>query len=54
MELKGVSTKELSEELTKREGIQVIELSPEELAKIEIGPIKCELTGPVQIIVNYD
>lgn len=27
--------------------------TPEELAKIEIGPINCELTGPVQIIVNY-
>lgn len=54
MELKDVSTKELSEELTKREGVQMIELSLEEIAKLETGPINCELTGPVQIIVNYD
>ncbi|PEI49928.1 BC1881 family protein [Bacillus toyonensis] len=50
MNLKNVSTKDLSEELEKREGIETIHLGPYE--EIEVGGIVVD--GPAIILINKD
>ncbi|MDT3494910.1 BC1881 family protein [Bacillus toyonensis] len=50
MNLKNVSTKDLSEELEKREGVTTINVYPYE--KIEVGGIVVE--GPAIILINKD
>ncbi|MBJ8031403.1 BC1881 family protein [Bacillus cereus group sp. N21] len=50
MNLKNVSTKDLSEELEKREGITTIDVEPYE--KIEVGGIVVD--GPAIILINKD
>ena len=54
MEEKVQTTKELSELLIQKDGVQVLTLGPNESLSLETGPISCELKGPVQIIINYD
>ena len=50
MNLKNISTKDLSEELEKREGIVTINIGPYE--EIEVGGIVVE--GPAIILINND
>ncbi|SMD65730.1 BC1881 family protein [Bacillus pacificus] len=50
MNLKNVSTKDLSEELEKREGVATINVEPYE--KIEVGGIVVD--GPAIILINKD
>ncbi|PFY95265.1 BC1881 family protein [Bacillus wiedmannii] len=50
MNLKNVSTKDLSEELEKREGITTINVDP--YVKIDIGGIVID--GPAIILINKD
>lgn len=50
MNLKDVLTKELSEELEKREGVTTINVEPYE--KIEIGGIVVD--GPAIVLINKD
>ncbi|PGT35666.1 hypothetical protein COC97_24645 [Bacillus anthracis] len=50
MNLKNVSTKDLSEELEKREGVKTINVEPYE--KIEIGGIVVD--GPAIVLINKD
>ena len=55
MNLKHVTTKELSKELESRLGIQTISLQLEEQAKITVGDQKAfSFDGPAVIIVNMD
>ncbi|ADN99238.1 BC1881 family protein [Lactiplantibacillus plantarum] len=55
MDLKDVTTKELSKELESRLGIQTISLQLEEQAKITVGDQKVfNFDGPAVIIVNMD
>lgn len=48
------STAAITDNLVKREGVQMFDIGYSESAKMEVGPIKCELTGPAKLIVNYD
>ncbi|CUB08530.1 hypothetical protein BN2127_JRS1_00312 [Bacillus cereus] len=50
MNLKNVLTKELSEELEKREGVTTIHVEPYE--KIEVGGIVVD--GPAIVLINKD
>lgn len=50
MNLKNVSTKDLSEELEKREGVKTINVEPYE--KIEVGGIVVD--GPAIVLINKD
>lgn len=50
MNLQNVSTKDLSEELEKREGVITINLGPYE--EIEVGGVVVE--GPAIILINKD
>lgn len=52
--MESTTTANLTEELIRREGVQVITIGISETIKIETGPIKYELTGPVKLIINYD
>ncbi|MCC6116950.1 BC1881 family protein [Lactiplantibacillus plantarum] len=55
MDLKDVTTKELSKELESRLGIQTISLQLEEQAKITVEDQKVfSFDGPAVIIVNMD
>lgn len=49
-----VSTKEISKELTTREGITHIIVEPYENVKITTGQGEQEFTGPAIIIINQD
>lgn len=48
------STKELSEELLAREGIQSILVKPYEEVKITVGQQETTFTGPAVILINRD
>lgn len=50
MNLQNVSTKDLSEELEKREGVITINVGPYE--EIEVGGVVVE--GPAIILINKD
>lgn len=52
--MKSISTKNISEELTEREGIIHINVEPYEKVKITTGQGEREFTGPAIIIVNQD
>ncbi|MFA2694560.1 BC1881 family protein [Bacillus mycoides] len=50
MNLKNVSTKDLSEELEKREGVETMNVEPH--VKIEVGGIVVD--GPAIVLINKD
>lgn len=50
MNLNNISTKDLSEELDKREGVKKIDVEPYE--KIEVGGVVVD--GPAIILINKD
>lgn len=56
MELSQYSTKELSEELSRREGVRVVNFEPHEPFRVwddtNDEGIKC--TGPATILINQD
>lgn len=54
MELKNVSTKELVEELTKREAVEKIVVEPYEPYSITIGEQQINDGGPVVILRIWD
>jgi hypothetical protein len=49
-----ILTKDISKELTKREGITQINIEPYEKVKITTGHGEQDFTGPTIIIVNQD
>ncbi|VUG07068.1 hypothetical protein PPOLYM_03476 [Paenibacillus polymyxa] len=48
------STKNLSEELSKREGVEVITVEPHQEFKITVGQQEETFTGPAVILINQD
>lgn len=52
--MKDYSTKEISNELTMREGVTPIHVEPYEKFIISTGQGEREFTGPAIIIVNQD
>ncbi|MCP3807147.1 BC1881 family protein [Paenibacillus sp. Lou8.1] len=48
------STKNLSEELSKREGVEVITVEPHKEFKITVGQQEETFTGPAVILINQD
>lgn len=52
--LKEISTKELSEELETRLGVESIVLEPYEVAKLKTGQTTKEIEGPAIILINID
>lgn len=52
--LQDLSTKELTEELSKRSGIKIINLENEESGMVNAGPLTSEIEGPALIIINFD
>lgn len=48
------STKELHEELAKREGVKEIVIGPHESFKIATDQADHESTGPAHILINQD
>lgn len=48
------STKELTDELTKREGVKTLIAEPYEKIKITVGQKEMVLTGPAVILINQD
>lgn len=52
--LKEISTKDLSEELCTRLGVETIVLKPYEIAKLKTGPTTREIEGPAILIINID
>lgn len=48
------TTKDLSEELSKREGVQTITVEPHQEFKITVGQQEKSFTGPAVILVNQD
>ncbi len=54
MDLKNVSTKELAEELSKREAVEKITVQPYEEYSITAGERKINDAGPVVILRIWD
>lgn len=54
MDLKNVSTKELAEELSKREAVEKITVQPYEEYSITAGKRKINDAGPVVILRIWD
>lgn len=54
MDLKNVSTKELAEELSKREAVEMITVEPYEEYSITAGEHKINEAGPVVILRIWD
>lgn len=52
--MRHLKTFELSEELSKRDGITVIKVEPYEEIKIKTGQTEFNSTGPAIIIINED
>lgn len=52
--MEKLSTKELTEELSKREGITTIRVAPYELVEIKTGQGTQKFTGPAIILINQD
>ncbi|TVV37846.1 BC1881 family protein [Weissella cibaria] len=50
----GKSTKELTNELVRREGIEIIEVLPYEIATIKKDQTTHEVVGPAIILINQD
>ncbi|MEK4239082.1 BC1881 family protein [Paenibacillus sp. FSL H7-0714] len=48
------TTKDLSDELSKREGVEVLTVEPHEEFKITVGQQEKIFTGPAVILVNQD
>lgn len=48
------STKELSQELSEREGIETLTVEPHQQFKITVGQQEKIFTGPAVILVNQD
>lgn len=48
------STKNLSEELSKREGVETITVEPYQEIRITVGQQEKLFTGPAVILVNQD
>ena len=48
------STKDLSQELSKREGIETISVKPYDLVEIIAGSEKKIVQGPATILINID
>lgn len=48
------TTKDLSTELSKREGVQEITVEPHQEFKITVGQEEQTFTGPAVILVNQD
>lgn len=56
-ELKNIPTKDLVEELIKREGVKEALVKPYESISLEIGYEKCDLPiegGPARILIVFD
>lgn len=56
-ELKNITTKDLMEELVKREGVKEVVVKPYEDISLEVGYEKCDLPikgGPARILVVFD
>lgn len=54
-ELKDYTTKELTEELTKRKGIVTAYIDPHESFAVYIdGKVRIQETGPAILIINQD
>ncbi|CAL7905873.1 hypothetical protein IX329_000729 [Fusobacterium necrophorum] len=47
-------TKELTEELKKREGVKFKELAPYDVAHIKLGNDDQKIVGPAIILINID
>ncbi|MGL4695174.1 BC1881 family protein [Enterococcus larvae] len=54
MEISEISTCDLFEELSRREGIQVVRINMEEDAEIKAGPLNVKVEGPAFFMINYD
>ncbi|HFJ9453592.1 TPA: BC1881 family protein [Bacillus tropicus] len=50
----NVSTRELSEELVKREGVSMLNINPHEECVITTGTQQKKIIGPAVIIINQD
>ncbi|MCP1134902.1 BC1881 family protein [Paenibacillus polysaccharolyticus] len=48
------STKDLSQELSQREGVETIAVEPHQEFKITVGQQEQIFTGPAVILVNQD
>lgn len=48
------STKNLSQELSSREGVETISVKPYEEVKITVGQQEKVFTGPAVILINQD
>lgn len=48
------STKDLSQELSNREGVEAISVEPYEEIKITVGQKEKVFTGPAVILINQD
>lgn len=52
--MKDITTKDLTNELTNREGIQSINVEPYQEIIIKTGQEEINLTGPARILINID
>lgn len=52
--MKNQTTKEIHEELAKREGVKEIVVAPHEPFKIVTDQVEYESTGPAVILINID
>lgn len=48
------NTKDLSQELLNREGVQAITVEPHQEFKITVGQQEQKFTGPAVILINQD
>lgn len=48
------STKQLTDELAKREGVRSLSIEPYEAFKVIAGHEEIELSGPAIILINQD
>ncbi|WP_419877688.1 BC1881 family protein [Brevibacillus centrosporus] len=52
--LTDISTKDLTDELMRREGISTVSLEPYAVMKITAGSNEREIQGPAIILINQD
>ncbi|MGU3469880.1 BC1881 family protein [Paenibacillus sp. D51F] len=54
VDISRFSTKELSEELTRRQGVSVLIVEPYELVSVTAGTQTVRTSGPAVILINAD